>query len=267
VVLTKEEERRPAEILPGIENPNSKIKNPERPCKILPRRKNENSQIRNADSARTQNSQNENGKKESEGALAPSESVPPKIGNAAVPTREIEMQNSETENLDLPIKNTEEVFPSHPPCSAEAAPRRVDERAGLSSEVLLTKEKERRLAEISPAIKNQKSQIENADAASLPSSGGEGQGEEAVAPIKNSKIQTPEVCHSCRTALPPLLPDGERPFALCQRCGTALHSPHNRHLYCPACASDLRMIIFNGQRTLSTCPCCDAQLPPWPPPT
>jgi len=103
---------------------------------------------------------------------------------------------------------------------------------------------ERTSVEILSEIKDQTPKIEN---------GGNG--------------QRPEVCHSCRSALPALLPDGERPFTHCQRCGTALHSPHNRHLYCPACATDLRIIIVNGQRILSNCPCCGAPLPPWSPPT
>src|SRR6266404_1900002 len=94
---------------------------------------------------------------------------------------------------------------------------------------------------------------------------GERRPSEPVTEIENG--QRPEPCHFCHTALPALLPDGERPFAFCQRCGTALHSPHNRHLYCPACASDLRMIIVNGQRILSTCPSCGDPLPPWSPPT
>ena len=83
--------------------------------------------------------------------------------------------------------------------------------------------------------------------------------------IKNE--QPPERCHFCHADLPPLLADGQRPSPLCQRCGTALHSPQNRHLYCPSCGSDLRLIIVGDRRTLPICPSCEALLPPWPPPT
>ena len=84
---------------------------------------------------------------------------------------------------------------------------------------------------------------------------------------QKSKLENgAERCHHCHSDLPPLLPDGQRPSPFCWCCRTALHSPHNRHLYCPSCGCDLRIIIVNDQRTLSICPCCETPLPPWAPP-
>jgi len=211
------------EAFPPIQNQKSQIENPERrPSKILPRRKNEHSQIRNADSEPRQNSEIENGKKQSPEGSVRSESVPPKIENQKTRNQHSNARgrSSNRKSKFTKIENAAKTSPSLP----------LEERVG-----------ERRSSERVPEIKNQKSEIENAPG--------------------------PEPCHFCHTDLPALLPDGERPLANCQSCGITLHSPHNRHLYCPACASDLRMIIVEGQRTLSTCPYCDAPLPPWLPPT
>jgi len=88
----------------------------------------------------------------------------------------------------------------------------------------------------------------------------------ALAPKVPGHPGTVEECHYCRQELPPLLPNGQRPFTHCEKCGTALRPPETRHLYCPTCHGRLHNIFDGDRRTSDHCPHCAATLPPVPPP-
>jgi hypothetical protein len=70
-------------------------------------------------------------------------------------------------------------------------------------------------------------------------------------------------CADCHAALPPLLPNGERPNPFCPNCWTPLRPPATLHLYCPACRDSIRQIWQDDtHRTSDMCPICCAALPP-----
>jgi len=82
--------------------------------------------------------------------------------------------------------------------------------------------------------------------------------------INPSEIE--ERCHYCRRFLPPLLPNGQRPFDKCQHCGTALRLLELLHLYCPSCGARMDSIFDNGHRISDNCPNCFTSLPDAPDP-
>jgi hypothetical protein len=81
--------------------------------------------------------------------------------------------------------------------------------------------------------------------------------------VRNSS----ERCHSCKTLLPPLLENGERPNPTCDKCKTSLRHPKLLHLYCPHCSQRMDTIFDdNGKRTSDYCPKCLQSLLPDPEP-
>jgi len=119
-------------------------------------------------------------------------------------------------------------------------------------------------------------------AISLPSTGGEGRGEEVQIPnseISNpqsaapSQISNPEIsnsplehCLECAAPLPPLLPNGTRPANNCPNCNFALAPPGTcvepSIEQCPICRANLPRLLPNGQRPSIYCHHCTTNLPP-----
>jgi len=78
---------------------------------------------------------------------------------------------------------------------------------------------------------------------------------------RNSKIEN---CLDCRAPLPPLTPEGKRPFERCENCGVILPAPglcvRPPNDYCHFCGAALPRRLPNGRRPRPTCHNCGTGL-------
>jgi len=86
--------------------------------------------------------------------------------------------------------------------------------------------------------------------------------------IQNSKMA--EHCLECRTPLPALLANGDRPQERCENCGEMLRRPGIYYKpsldRCPACSAALPHPLPTGERYSEFCLKCEVRLPPYEPP-
>src|SRR5882672_7170444 len=81
--------------------------------------------------------------------------------------------------------------------------------------------------------------------------------------IQKSKFQNPaDDCHHCRKPLPPLLPNGARPFTHCKSCGAVLRAPGALLEFCPCGGCCMPELLPNGRRPTQDCKRCGKSLPP-----